>query len=519
MVLRLLAAFMIGASWVWCFAPYSHSFWFIPIIIIYYLLLSHVGVVTAFTIGLSFGLGRAAFGVSWVHISIANFSAAGNLIALSITAALCLYLAIYPAIHAGVYTMLMRTKHRNRDMLLLLKFCSFGGLWILFEMPLFYIMNGFPWLLSGYAWSDTLLAGWSKLGGVMGVGLVAFTIIALLMFTACQCVQSYQLIREQRSKPRTHLAINWCRPLLALVAIGLLIVGGGALKNHLYWRTLDHQPQTYALIQTNTAQAEKWNPRFAEKIRAGVHDQITAAWDRADLIILPEAALPFYFDQLASFYQYWHQRAHREGKVILGGAITRADSKHFNSMFSLGAESRQRFYHKHILVPFGEYLPFAAILPRQITHLAPFSTTAGADRQMPLPIRGGYAAPLICYEIAYPDHVAKLARRSHVIVTVSNDAWFGDSLGPWQHAQMMQLRAIENESYVLRATSTGITQVVDPWGRIMHRAPQFQQQILYGTFFPVQERVDTPFQRWGSPPVYGVCLLIVLLARRANQHG
>lgn len=122
-------------------------------------------------------------------------------------------------------------------------------------------------------------------------------------------------------------------------------------------------------------------------------------------------------------------------------------------------------------------------------------------------------APYICYEVVYPDFARKLGNNSDLLVTISDDSWFGDSIGPDQHLEMAQMRALENGRYVMRGTNTGLTALIDHDGKIISQAPQFQRTTLRGEVKRVEGK--TPFGVWGSWPVLFLCagLLVVVIRR------
>ena len=124
--------------------------------------------------------------------------------------------------------------------------------------------------------------------------------------------------------------------------------------------------------------------------------------------------------------------------------------------------------------------------------------------------------PLICYEAVYPDFAAKLAAQSDLLITISNDSWFGSSIGPLQHLQMAQMRAMESQRWMIRATNNGVTALIDPRGTIRQRIPQFQQEVLIGEVQPMSGQ--TPYLQWRSWPLVVLALLVLLpLAWRRRQ--
>ena len=146
----------------------------------------------------------------------------------------------------------------------------------------------------------------------------------------------------------------------------------------------------------------------------------------------------------------------------------------------------------------------------------PMSDFARGPEDQPLLQAKGYQiAPYICYEVVYPEFAAGLAARSDLLLTISNDTWFGTSIGPLQHLQMAQMRALEAGRWMIRATNNGVTALINPFGRITAEVPQFQRAVLYGEVVPMQQL--TPYLQWRSWPLAIVCVLLFVWALAAGR--
>ena len=189
---------------------------------------------------------------------------------------------------------------------------------------------------------------------------------------------------------------------------------------------------------------------------------------------------------------------------------------YYNSVIGLGNAEGQ--YRKERLVPFGEYLPLERWLRGTIAFfdLPMPAMNPGPSGQRPIRAVGTVIGNAICYEIIYADLVAQQARDSELLLTVSNDTWFGESIGPLQHLQMARLRALENGRYVVRATSNGVTAVIDQYGQVVARAPQFETVALLAEAVPMQGL--TPFTRTGSWPIWLFSALLVLPGLRLPER-
>jgi apolipoprotein N-acyltransferase len=208
-----------------------------------------------------------------------------------------------------------------------------------------------------------------------------------------------------------------------------------------------------------------------------------AAASPAQLIVLPETALPLFESESARFVS---RRACGAGPAKRRRHADRAAHRlagwrYYNSVASLGSAPSQR-YHKVHLVPFGEYIPLKAVWGWviEVLHIPLSDFTRGAVDQRPLAIGGQRVAANICYEDAFGEEIIRQLPEASVLVNVSNLAWFGDSFAPWQHAQMSQMRALETGRMMLRATNTGVTAIIDAKGRMLASLPLFTTGSLSG---------------------------------------
>ena len=232
---------------------------------------------------------------------------------------------------------------------------------------------------------------------------------------------------------------------------------------------------------------------------------------KTDLIILPEAALPALENQLQPFFQGLQRVAERSNTEVMVGSIFLDENtdKLLNSIVVTG-NAQQPYdlatanrYNKHHLVPFGEYVPLENILrPLGSVFNLPMSAfQSGELVQPPLMAKARSFLPAICYEIIFGDQLQKNLRPdTDFLLTLSNDAWFGTSIGPWQHLQMARMRALELGKPLIRATNTGISVFVDAKGKILAQAPQFEETTLSYNIAPTTGK--TPYAVLGDKPLY-----------------
>jgi apolipoprotein N-acyltransferase len=180
-----------------------------------------------------------------------------------------------------------------------------------------------------------------------------------------------------------------------------------------------------------------------------------------------------------------------------------------NSLLTVGGSTG--VYHKRHLVPFGEYFPVPDFIRNvlRLMNLPYTDITPGLDGQRPLLARGIALAPSICYEDAFGTELRDFLPEAGLLINVSNDGWFGDSIAPHQHLQMARFRALESGRYMLRSTNTGITAVIDPKGAVVAQGSQFKAVVVSAT---VQPRVGaTPWVRFGNWPALIACALLLML--------
>ncbi|MDT0501847.1 MULTISPECIES: apolipoprotein N-acyltransferase [unclassified Halomonas] len=430
--------------------------------------------------GWCYGLGLFGSGASWVYVSIHDYGYTGIPLALLLTVLFVAGLALFPAVTLWLYRRLTGPR---------LAWLSFAGAWVLGEWLRTWLFTGFPWLLLGTSQVDSPLAPWAPVGGVYLLSLI----------TALTGSLGVELLRR-RWWAALPVAALWLAPM-ALPA---------------QWTSPAGEPLRVALLQGNLDQAIKWTPA-GQREAANRYSALTRAHsdDAPDLIIWPEAALPM-FEREARPILERVQSNLAPGTALLTGILQRDDAGlYYNSVIGLGDVEGE--YRKTHLVPFGEYLPLESLLADTIAffNLPMPAMTPGPEGQAPLRAAGTTIGNAICYEIIYPDRVAAQARQAALLLTVSNDTWFGRSIGPLQHLQMARLRALENGRYVIRATSNGVTAIIDAQGRITTRAPQFEMTSLGGEAIPMQGL--TPFTRTGSWPTWLLAALMVLPGLRLRR--
>jgi apolipoprotein N-acyltransferase len=472
---------MLGALAVAGFAPAGQS-WLVPIclalLIVLWLRASSPR--AAAWLGFLFGLGFFGTGVSWVYVSLHDFGMMPAALAVLATAFFCAYLSLYPAL-VGSLQARLGSALGVRALLLV------PALWVLTEWLRGWLFNGFPWLAAGYSQVATPLAGYAPLLGVYGVSL-ALALSAGAFASALLC----------KGK-------GW---RVAAVGLAAAVYAGGALLRTLDWVRPGGTAVPVALVQGNIPQSLKFDPDRYQATLETYRRLVEST--QARLVVLPETAIPRFLDTVDPAYPDSLEGHARRGNgdILVGVPFRDGRGNYYNGAINLGASGLQFFAKRH-LVPLGEFVPpeFGWIV--SVLHI-PLSDFSRGPVQRPLLAAGERIAITICYEDAFGEELIGQLPEATLLANLSNVAWFGDSLAPEQHLEISRMRAIESGRYMLRATNTGVTAIIDERGRVAGRLPQFTEAVLEGSAQPFSGA--TPYVRLGNTPVLGACALALLAA-------
>jgi len=488
--LATLAALLLGAATVFSFAPFGASL--LPALTLAGLFAlwqraSSPG--RAFALGLAFGLGLFAAGVSWVYVALNTFGDMPALLAALGTAGFCAYLALFPALAGWITAWTTAPDSVARPMVA-------AVVWTLSEWLRGWLFSGFGWLSIGYAQVATPLAGYAPIGGVLLPGL-------FLALTAAVLTDAVTGVDTHRR-----------RTLASAVAVAIVWASGYALTR-VDWSYPVGEPTTVSLLQGNIGQDLKFEPSYREKTFAIYADLV--AKSRGRLIVLPESALPVFADEVPPEYVALLRSAAQNngGDLLLGlfffepRTSSDDDDRYYNSVVTVGTATPQ-VYRKHHLVPFGETIPLKPVFGwfiRNVLAIPLADQTPGAAYQEPFVVAGQRLAVNICYEDTFGGELDRRAADATLLVNVTNDAWYGHSLAAEQHDQIAAMRALETARPMLRATNTGITSIIDHHGVERSRLPWFTRGVLEGTIAGRQG--VTPYVRFGDALVVALTLLII----------
>jgi apolipoprotein N-acyltransferase len=373
------------------------------------------------------------------------------------------------------------------------------------------ILTGFPWNAIGYAAMPVPLL----MQSVVVTGLFGMSALAVFVFAM-----------PALAAGRRH---RWGGLLIALVLVGLHVAYGG-------WRLGQAQAEAESeleirIVQPSVDQSEKWDSRARDRIFASLLE-LSALPPREGaspprMILWPETSFPFLLtdrpDALVALSELLE-----DGQSLVAGAVrvegTAADGgvRYYNSILSINDRGEiVEGYDKVHLVPFGEYLPFGDFLSdlglRQVVRSFP-GFSPGTQRRPMEAAEGARFLPFICYEIIFPGNGTQ-SGDADFAVNVTNDAWFGNTPGPYQHFRQAQLRAVELGLPLLRAANNGISGVIDPYGRVLD-AFGLDAVGALDAALPLRraERLPAGIAVWGQPTVFALLLLLVLTVRFAARR-
>ena len=479
---KLLAASAAGLALPLAHAPFD-LYWVAPLS---YAVLFFVwrGLAPSRALWSGFAFGCASFlaGVHWVYVSVHDFGQAHPLIAAAITLALVVFLACYVALTGWMAARWFPTSGAGAWL------GVFPALSVLTEWVRGWFLSGFGWLAAGYSQTDSWAMGYAPVGGVYLMSWLVFVTGGALV-----CI-----------------ALGTRRLQVVAVAAIALLWGGGLLLDQHRWGEPTGNVLTVALVQGAVPQDLKWQPEQLGPT-LDLYRRLTEAGEGSRLILWPEAAIPALYERVTDYLEAIRAWAAARGSTVALG-ILRADpagGTFQNTLVVLGESPT--FYVKRHLVPYGEVFPVPGFVRRWLRLMSlPYTdAVAGAPGQPPLRMAGEMVGVTICYEDVFGAEQLHYLPQASLLVNVSNDAWFGNTIAPHQHLQIARVRSAEVSRYTLRATNTGISAIIDPRGRIVARAPQFEPHVLRSAVQGFTGR--TPYARWGNALVVAGALAVVAL--------
>jgi len=439
----------------------------------------------AFFSGWLFGFGFFIVGISWIYISLHTYGGVPFWAAGLVTISFIALLSLLFAVQALIFKLFP-------DKVVSQAFLSFPFLWILFEWIRCWLFTGLPWLFLGYSQTTTIVGAFAPIFGVYGVSLFTLWISAAIIV----------FFLDKRLKSR-FFSISM---LTFIIVVGSILYAG-------CWTQPAGQPIKVSLVQGNIPLSIKWEPGKLNKILSKYYNLTEKHWT-SSIIVWPEAAVPAPSQAISSYLDALKYLAQKNHSVIITGIpvirMQNHEIRYYNGMTTIGQKQPQLYLKQH-LVPFGEYMPLRPIFGWFLKdfQIPLGDQTPGPKKQPAFVVNHINFAPFICYEIAYPNQVLNNTKGSNMIVVVTDDTWFGHSLAAGQHLQMAQMRALETGRYILFATNSGITAVINPKGEIVKALPSNKTGVLTSTVIPVKG--NTPLMRWHYYPLEALLIILLLL--------
>ena len=472
----------------------------------------------AFVIGWWFGVGHHITGLYWITIAL---GIDGGKFLWVVPFALLL-LPAYLSLFIGFCTWAFHRTHlRGLSRLLL-----FGVCWVTAEYLRSVILGGFPWNLMGYVWTIST----ASLQPASLVGVYGLSLWAVLLGVSFSAFSPFTAV------PRPAHSLF---PLYALVFTALL-VGWGEIRLRANPAEIQDKTNTsmpwIRVVQGNIDQAMKWSPWLQQETLQTHIDLSRGGWaerkpldpqPRPDYIVWPETSMPFPFDADSEWVQSLGKLSEADGALITG--VTRvkdARSPHWQIWNSVQVVSGGEHpalvdvYDKVKLVPFGEFLPLRAFFDwfnlSKVTHGSVDFSTGEGPRYLTLPGKAPLVQPLICYETIFPFfHPFDQEKRPDWLLNVTNDAWFGDSTGPYQQFQMARTRAVEQGAPMIRAANSGISGAIDPYGRVINKLP-LNVPGAFTVKLPHKTESPTFYARYSEFTVLLISYFLLLYAFRSR---
>jgi apolipoprotein N-acyltransferase len=405
--------------------------------------------------------------IYWIIVAVHTY---GN-IPLILSAIILLLLVLYLSLFIGFFTFLIRYIQTRLNLHTIL-FAPL--LWVSLEYLRSFFLSGFPW--ANLSYTQYLNLPFIQMADITGPYGLSFAIL-LVNATLFDVI---------------HLWPQKAFPVREVVITGILLLGFliyGYVKIGIVDRQMANQPSLkVGLVQGNIDQATKWDDSFQrETLKIYERLSLRVAEAKPDLIVWPETATPFFFQEAREYQPVVLDIPARTNAFLLFGTpafkIERGKINHYNSAF-LASPSKELIgtYDKIHLVPFGEYVPLSGLLFFIGSLGEGIGNFKSGKKIYNFSLPQGKFGVLICFEIIFPDLCRRFVKEgADFLVTITNDAWFGKTSAPYQHFSMAVFRAIENRVFIARAANTGITGFIDPNGRILKQGEIFAEEAMHGT--------------------------------------
>ena len=480
---KLLIPLIMGLIGIFSFAPFSIKF----LIFISYAYLIHKILyekshrfITVFL----WGIGHWGFGMSWIIVSIYYYGETSIALSLLIYFLLLIILSFVFTCPLLLIRYLLNKLEITENYQIIL---ATSSLLMIGEFSRYHFLNGVPWLIPGNLYLDTITQNIYPIFGVSAASLIMYVLCCLLV------VFYY--------KNKNFLSI------IILIIISII-------PNHRSIADFD-DGTLISIIQPSSDPFKKYTQEYQTQIEGKLFNLLNKTSDLSEIIVLPEVELPYTiksrrFDQFV-------KKAPKSNKIVMGAWDTDKERNLYNTVYSLNnynfsLKENLDSYKKMHLVPFGEYIPFIPSLRGLVGFFdLPMSNIMhGPENQKNIIILNNISiATPICFDIAFANTVRKMNKSSFLIINVSNDTWFGNSIGPYQHLSIARIRSIENNRWSIRATNDGISAIISNNGTIVDKLEKGAIGVLEGKVQLINK--NTFYNSYGYVFSYIFSFIIVLL--------
>lgn len=454
--------------------------------------------------GLAYGLGFFGFGTSWIYVSIHDYGHLSSITSAFITFVFTLYLASFCA------GMTLAYRYLRLPSFSLLSVIAFAALWTGAEYLRATVFTGFPWLLIGISQIDAPLQSLLPIIGIYGVTFLS-------AFAGGCAILIIQAPRQQRIPYSQRMGLLTL--LLILLLLGPTLIDQNKAKNQEHTTKAMTNKLSVAVIQANLSMRDKWDEQLFWSLLKQYQTNIKKLLG-TELILLPESAIPI----PAPYIQDILKKLHNEAKaarssILLGIPMPTSfnENQFYNALIALG-EGKGSYFKQH-LVPFGEYMPKPLTFITNLLQLPDANMSAGSSHQALITVKKIPIATVICYELAYSNLLRAQIPTAQLIITISDDGWFGHSLAMYQHQQIAQVQSLQTKRYQVIANNDGLSSVIDEQGKLVSSLAPFSAGILKAQVAPITEL--TPWVIWGDSPALLLIGLVIVgcFARRLQRSA
>jgi apolipoprotein N-acyltransferase len=511
-----LYALIAGALLVLSFAPFNlFPMAYLSPAALFYLMVKARQRNQMVKLGWAFGVGLFGVGASWVFQSMHGFAQAPLLLAGLLTFLFVLGLALQIALFGFIASFF------SKSLLILKLLIIYPCAWVLVEWFRGWLFTGFPWLLLGHSQTDTWLASYVPIGGTLLLSLatavIAGSVVAIL--SPSRTERFHQVNLPAANYVRVAEPFSHLNKVLGSLTVLALLVSGWYFEKHHSWVEETGKTLKVSLLQANIPQDQKWLPeQRVPSVERYMH--MTRDNWQSDLIVWPETAIPGEFTQFADFVlkPMQAEALANNTKLVVGGFHQTPEGRFENSVMVLGDNTATPdMYSKRHLVPLGEYIPLLQHLRWLERWMSiPYDNLSRGTGDGLVNV-GEYRAQVsICYEDVFGEEMIRDLPEADFLINVTNDGWFSGSLQPTQHMQIARLRALETGRYLLRATNTGVSGIVDHKGVITSTVPSYQQGVVNGEVRVLQG--TTPYVKYGNSLIVAlvssILFILYLFVRR-----